>query len=123
MIRLLYIEDNDNNAYMLSQRLKRRGYSVALAPDGRAGLDAVARERPDLIIMDLVLPELDGWEATRRLKADPDTRDIPVLALSSSAMPGDRERALEAGCDDYDIKPIDFDRVVAKIEGLLQRRR
>jgi two-component system cell cycle response regulator DivK len=119
MPRVLYVEDNDDNVYMLRRRLERRGYEVLVATDGEAGVEAARRERPDLILMDLSLPVIDGWEATRRLKAAPETRAIPVVALSAHAMSGDREKALDAGCDDYDAKPVDFARLLAKIEALL----
>ena len=120
MTKILYVEDNEDNIYMLSQRLGRLGYDVIVARDGQQGIDMTKREQPDLIIMDLVLPVLDGWEATRRLKADPDTGHIPIIALSASAMPGDEGSALAAGCDDFDPKPVDFDRLLGKIEKRLQ---
>jgi CheY-like chemotaxis protein len=117
--RILYVEDNDDNVFMLSGRLKRKGYEVAHAENGAVALDHVAAERPALILMDLSLPVMDGWEATRRLKANPATAEIPVIALSAHAMSGDREKALAAGCDDYDTKPVDLKRLVGKIEALL----
>ncbi len=120
MTKILYVEDNEDNAYMLSRRLSRRGFEVMIAMDGREGIDCARDDRPDLILMDLSLPEMDGWEATRRLKQDPTTRSIPVIAVSSHAMRGDREKALAAGCDDYDTKPVEFDRLLAKIERLLE---
>jgi two-component system, cell cycle response regulator DivK len=118
--KLLYIEDNEDNLYMLQLYFEvRGGYEIVSATDGAAGLAMAAAERPDLILMDLNLPEIDGWEATRRLKADPATCDIPIIALSAHAMTGDREKALATGCDDFDTKPIEFDRLLAKIEQAL----
>ena len=120
MRTLLYIEDNDDNLYMLQLRFDvLGGYEIISATDGAAGLAMAAAERPDLILMDLNLPEVDGWEAARRLKADPLTRDIPIIALSAHAMAGDREKALATGCDDFDTKPVEFDRLLAKIEQAL----
>jgi CheY-like chemotaxis protein len=107
---------------MLTRRLERKGYEVVAAPDGAQGLAMAAREAPAVILMDLSLPVIDGWEATKRLKADPRTREIPVIALSAHAMEGDRERALEAGCDDYDTKPVDLKRLLGKIEAVLSER-
>ena len=121
-MKILYIEDNDDNVYVVRNRLGRAGITVLVAIDGEQGLAMAVAERPDLILMDLSLPVLDGWEATRRLKTTPDTKDIPVIALSAHAMVGDRERALAAGCDDYDIKPIDFTRLRGKIDALVVRR-
>jgi len=121
-MRILYVEDNDDNVYVVKNRLTRAGYTVLVAVDGRQGVDMALAERPDLILMDLSLPELDGWEATRRLKAAPETKAIPVIALSAHAMAGDREKALAAGCDDYDTKPVDFTRLRTKIDALLPRR-
>jgi two-component system cell cycle response regulator DivK len=121
MTRILYIEDNEDNIYMLARRLERRGFEVIAAPDGAQGVAMAHSERPALILMDLRLPVLDGWEATRRLKAQAATRDIPVIALSAHAMAGDRDAALAAGCDDFDTKPIEFARLLAKIEALLPR--
>lgn len=112
---ILLIEDNELNRDMLSRRLERRGYAVVMAVDGEEGVESARRARPDLILMDMSLPVLDGWEATRRLKADPGTRDIPIIGLSAHAMAGDRERALDAGCDDYDTKPVDLARLLDKI--------
>jgi CheY-like chemotaxis protein len=120
-VRLLYIEDNDDNIYMLSRRLARRGFDVVVATDGVAGISSAQEARPEIILMDMSLPVLDGWEATRRLKADVATRDIPVIGLSSHAMVGDREKAIAAGCDDYDTKPVDIERLVGKINGVLAR--
>jgi CheY-like chemotaxis protein len=119
MIRILYVEDNDDNVYMMTNRLKRRGYEVIVAEDGARGLEMAKSESPALILMDLSLPVMDGWEATRRLKQATETAHIPVIALSSHAMAGDREAALDAGCDEYDSKPVDFSRLLAKIEALL----
>jgi CheY-like chemotaxis protein len=122
MAKILLVEDNELNRDMLSRRLRRRGYEVIVAGDGREGI-AMARVEPvDLILMDMSLPVLDGWQATRELKADPCTRPIPVIALTAHAMPGDREKALQAGCDDYDTKPVEFARLVDKIEAQLARR-
>jgi two-component system, cell cycle response regulator DivK len=119
MAKILYVEDNEDNGYMLKRRLERAGFEVVVAPDGEQGL-AIARDAPpDLILMDLRLPVLDGWQATRRLKDSEGTRTIPVIALSAQAMPGDREQALEAGCDDYDAKPVNLPRLLAKIRALL----
>ena len=119
MTRILYVEDNEDNVYMLARRLRRKGFDVVVAPDGEQGVAMARSEAPTLILMDLSLPVLDGWEATRRIKAARETRHIPVIALSSHAMEGDRESALAAGCDDYDTKPIDFARLLARIEALL----
>jgi two-component system, cell cycle response regulator DivK len=116
MARILYVEDNDDNIYMLSMRLKRKGHEVIVASDGEQGVARARADAPALIIMDLSLPVIDGWEATRRLKALAETRHIPVIALSSHAMTGDRAAALAAGCDDYDTKPVDFARLLGKIE-------
>jgi two-component system, cell cycle response regulator DivK len=119
MPKILYVEDNEDNVYMLKRRLERAGFEVVVAPDGAQGLALAQDQRPDLIIMDLSLPVLDGWEATRRLKGSDDTRTIPVIALSAHAMPGDREKALEAGCDDYDAKPVNLPSLLSKIRTLL----
>jgi two-component system cell cycle response regulator DivK len=119
MTKILLVEDNEMNRDMLSRRLERRGYQVVLAVDGRAGVEMAASQAPDLVLMDMSLPVLDGWEATRRLKAAPATRRIPVIALTAHAMSSDRDRALEAGCDDYDTKPIDLPRLLEKMEALL----
>ena len=122
--RLLYVEDNGDNLYMLQLWFDvLGGYEILSARDGAAGIAMAAAERPDLILMDLNLPQIDGWEATRRLKADPATRDIPIIALSAHAMAGDREKALATGCDDFDSKPIEFDRLLAKIEQALTAKR
>ena len=121
--RLLYVEDNEDNLYMLQLWFDvLGGYEILSARDGAVGIAMAAAEQPDLILMDLNLPEIDGWEATRRLKADPATRDIPIIALSAHAMAGDREKALATGCDDFDTKPIEFDRLLAKVEQALAAR-
>ena len=119
MPKILLVEDNEMNRDMLSRRLLRNGYDVVIALDGESGLAMAQSEAPDLILMDMSLPILDGWEATRRLKAAPGTRHIRVIALTAHAMSGDRDKALEAGCDDYDTKPIQLQRLLAKIEALL----
>jgi two-component system cell cycle response regulator DivK len=119
MPKILYVEDNEDNVYMLVRRLQRQGFEVVAAADGEQGVAMARSEHPDLILMDLNMPVLDGWEATRQLKEAPETRAIPVIALSAHAMSGDRERALEAGCDDYDTKPIRMDSLMAKIRTLL----
>jgi CheY-like chemotaxis protein len=121
MAKILLVEDNEMNRDMLSRRLVRRGYEVAIAVDGEQGVAMARSETPALILMDMSLPGLDGWEATRQIKAAPETRAIPVIALTAHAMAGDRERALGAGCDDFDTKPVDFARLVEKIEALLGR--
>ena len=120
MARILYVEDNEDNVYMLTRRLTKKGYSVEVAADGAQGVAKAAEMMPDLIIMDLSLPVIDGWEATRRIKADPRTAAIPVVGFSAHAMTGDREKALAAGCDDFDTKPVEFQRLLGKIEALLQ---
>jgi CheY-like chemotaxis protein len=119
MPKILLVEDNAMNRDMLSRRLLRSGYLVAMAVDGREGIAMAQAERPDLILMDLSLPGIDGWEATRRLKSDDATRRIPVIALTAHAMSSDRQRAIAAGCDDYDTKPIDYQRLLLKIESAL----
>ncbi|HOF90194.1 MAG TPA: response regulator, partial [Armatimonadota bacterium] len=116
MPKVLLVEDNEMNRDMLSRRLERRGFAVLTAVDGEQGVTLAAAERPDLILMDMSLPVLDGWEAARRLKAAPDTRAIPIIALTAHAMAGDREQALRAGCDEYDSKPIDFPRLLGQFE-------
>src|ERR687897_1395761 len=118
MPTILYVEDNEDNVYMLVRRLRRHGFEVIVAGDGAQGVEAARRERPDLILMDLGLPVLDGWEAARRLKADAATCRIPVIALSAHAMSGDRVQALEAGCDEYDVKPVEWRRLLTKIRAL-----
>jgi CheY-like chemotaxis protein len=120
MSRILIVEDNEMNRDMLSRRLERRGYQVILAMDGRRGLAAARSEAPDLILMDMSLPEIDGWEVTRQLKSDDTTRGIPVIALTAHAMSSDRQKALEAGCDDYDTKPVEFQRLLMKIQTMLR---
>jgi two-component system, cell cycle response regulator DivK len=119
MTRILLVEDNEMNRDMLSRRLTRRGFEVLIAENGQSGVDLAVSERPDLVLMDMSLPVMDGWEATRRLKADPDTSAIPIIALTAHAMASDRELALDAGCDDYDSKPVELSRLVRKIEQLL----
>ena len=119
MARLLLVEDNEMNRDMLSRRLERRGYEVIVAVDGEEGVARAKTDAPDLVLMDLSLPGIDGWEATRQLKAAGETRSIPVLALTAHAMAGDREKALAAGCDDFDTKPVDLPRLVDKIDALL----
>jgi two-component system cell cycle response regulator DivK len=117
-MKILYVEDNDDNVYMLKNRLTRAGFTVVIATDGVQGVAMAASEQPDLIIMDLTLPDVDGWEATRRIKADLATRHIPVIALTANAMEGDREKALAAGCDDFDTKPVELPRLLDKIRAL-----
>jgi two-component system cell cycle response regulator DivK len=119
MTKILLVEDNEMNSDMLSRRLRRKGYHVVLAEDGESGVEMARSEAPDLILLDMSLPILDGWEATRRLKASAATQRIPVIALTAHAMSGDRQKALEAGCDDYDIKPVEMDRLLGKITALL----
>ena len=119
MAKILLIEDNEMNRDMLSRRLTRRGYEVTIAIDGRQGVDMAASDKPDLILMDMSLPIMDGWDATRQLKAQPKTQAIPVIALTAHAMASDREKAMEAGCDDYDTKPVELPRLLEKIERLL----
>ncbi|MGA6964572.1 MAG: response regulator [Xanthobacteraceae bacterium] len=119
MARILLVEDNDMNRDMLSRRLIRNGYEVCLAVDGQQGADMAVSERPDLILMDMSLPVIDGWEATRRIKANDATRRIPVIALTAHAMAGDREKAMEVGCEDYDTKPVEISRLLGKIAALL----
>ncbi len=119
MAKILYVEDNEDNVYMLTRRLRRNGHEVIVAADGEQGLAMARAEAPALILMDLRLPAMDGWEATRLLKATPETRDIPIIALSAHVMAGDKEKALAAGCDDYETKPIDFTRLLAKMAALL----
>jgi two-component system, cell cycle response regulator DivK len=121
MPKILLVEDNEINRDMLSRRLERRGYRVAIALDGEQGVSMAGLEDPDLILMDMSLPVLDGWEAARRLKAAPETRAIPIIALTAHAMVGDREKAIESGCDDYDTKPVEFQRLLEKIETILAK--
>jgi CheY-like chemotaxis protein len=121
MAKILLVEDNEMNRDMLSRRLVRRGYEVVVAVDGRDGVAKARAEAPALVLMDMSLPVLDGWEATQELRADPATRSIPVIALTAHAMAGDREKAMAAGCDDFDTKPIELERLLGKIEALLAR--
>jgi two-component system, cell cycle response regulator DivK len=123
MPRLLLVEDNEESRDGLSRHLRRKGFDVLVAVDGRQGLEVARAALPDLILMDMSLPVLDGWEATRLLKSGASTRDIPVIALTAHAMAGDRQKALEAGCDDYDTKPVELSRLLAKIEPLLGQKR
>lgn len=122
MPKILLVEDNEMNRDMLSRRLQRKGYDVHMAVDGGQGVEMAKSIAPDLILMDMSLPVLDGWEATRQLKADPATKPIPVIALTAHAMAGDREKALEAGCEDYDTKPIELPRLLEKMEALLKNK-
>jgi CheY-like chemotaxis protein len=119
MARILLVEDNEMNRDMLSRRLERKGHQVVIATDGQQALDLALAEAPELILMDMSLPVMDGWEATRRLKAGEQTRQIPIIALTAHAMPEDERKAREAGCNDYDTKPIEFPRLIGKIEALL----
>ena len=121
MTKILLVEDNEMNRDMLSRRLERRGYAIAIAVDGRQGVEMAKTGSYDLVLMDMSLPEVDGWEATRQLRAAPETKTLPIIALTAHAMAGDRERAIEAGADDYDTKPIDLARLLEKIETLLKR--
>jgi len=119
MTKVLVVEDNEMNRDMLSRRLTRRGFQVIFAVDGQQGVDLARSERPDIILMDMSLPVMDGWEATRRVKSDDATRGVPVIGLTAHAMAGDREKAIEAGCDDYDTKPVELERLIGKMERLL----
>ena len=119
MSKILYIEDNEDNVFMLATRLRRKGFEVVIARDGAEGINVAHTEKPDLILMDLSLPVLDGWEATRRLKASPETKSIPIIVLTAHAMAGDREKAVAAGADEYDTKPVRLPDLLAKIEGFL----
>ncbi len=121
MPKILLIEDNEQNQEALSRRLQRRGYDVIIAPDGKQGIAMAQSELPDLILMDLNLPDVDGWEATREIKAAPETGAIPIIAMTAHAMAGDQERALQAGCDDYHAKPVEFSRLLTQIETMLKR--
>ena len=124
MIKILYVEDNDDNVYMLKMRLELLGdFEVLTAENGEKGCAMAAAERPDIILMDLEMPIVDGWEATRRLKGNPQTRDIPVIALSAHALAGERERALAAGCNEFETKPIEFDRLIATLRRILAVRK
>ena len=122
MPKILIVEDNEENRDSLSRRLQRRGFAVIIAEDGKAGVAMAQSEKPDLILMDMNMPELDGWEATRQLKAAAATKDLPVIALTAHAMSGDRDRALEVGCADYHTKPVEFPKLLAQIEALLQNK-
>jgi CheY-like chemotaxis protein len=117
-MKILYVEDNDDNVYMLKNRLTRAGFTIVVATDGARGIAMATTEKPDLILMDLTLPDIDGKEATRQLKADPATKHIPVIALTANAMSGDREKAIAAGCDDFDTKPVEMPRLLEKIAAL-----
>ena len=119
MAKVLLVEDNEMNRDMLSRRLSRRGFEVVSAVDGQQGVDMARSEKPDIILMDMSLPVMDGWEATRRVKSDDSIGKVPVIGLTAHAMSGDREKALEAGCDEYDTKPVEIDRLIGKIERLL----
>jgi two-component system cell cycle response regulator DivK len=121
-MKILYVEDNEDNVYVLKNRLTRAGHTVLVASDGAQAVTMAAAEQPNLILMDLSLPVLDGWEATRRIKAAPETRHIPVIALTAHAMAGDREKAIAAGCDDFDTKPVEMPRLLDKIEALVKRQ-
>ena len=121
MAKILLVEDNEMNRDMLSRRLIRKGYEVVMACDGQQGVDMAKSARPDLILMDMSLPVIDGWEATRQVKAEPATQAIPIIALTAHAMTGDRDKALQAGCDDYDTKPVEFPRLLEKIDMLLKK--
>ncbi len=120
MPRILMVEDNEENRDALTRRLQRRGFEVLIAVDGRAGVEMAKAELPDLILMDMNMPEMDGWEATRTIKADPATAKLPVIGLTAHAMTGDRERAIDAGCTDYHTKPVEFPRLLSQIEAILQ---
>jgi len=123
VLRILYVEDNEDNAYMLKMRLELTDeVEVLIAEDGEKGCEIAAAKRPDLILMDLEMPVVDGWEATRRLKSKPETRDIPVIGLSAHALAGEREKALAAGCEEFDTKPVEFDRLLGKIRKLVSGR-
>jgi len=123
MPKILLVEDNELNRDMLSRRLERRGFQVLIAVDGAQGVAMAQSEAPDLVLMDMSLPVVDGWEATRRLKAAPETRAVPIIALTSHAMVGDRDKAIEAGCDDYDTKPIELPRLLEKIDRLIGKEK
>ena len=120
-MKILYVEDNEDNIYVVKNRLTRAGFTVLIATDGAQGLAIAAAEQPNLILMDLSLPVVDGWEATRQLKAAPETQHIPVVALTAHAMAGDREKAIQAGCDDFDTKPVEISRLLEKIRALLPK--
>lgn len=120
-MKILYVEDNEDNIYVVKNRFTRAGFTVLVATDGEQGVAMASAEKPDLILMDLGLPVLDGWEATRRIKSQPETRHIPVIALSAHAMTGDREKALAAGCDDFDTKPVEMPRLLEKVRALMPK--
>ena len=123
MTKVLYVEDNDDNVYMLKMRLELLGdFEVLTAEDGAKGCEVAVAEQPDVILMDLEMPVVDGWEATRRLRDNPQTRDIPIIALSAHALAGERDKAIAAGCDEFDTKPIEFDRLVATVQRIVRRR-
>ena len=122
MSKILVVEDNEMNRDMLSRRLQRKGHEVLIALDGIQGIELAQAQQPDLILMDMSLPVMDGWQATQQLKAAPETRGIPIIALTAHAMAGDREKCLEVGCDDYDTKPVEFSRLLAKIQALLEKK-
>ena len=119
MTKILYVEDNEDNVYMLSRRLKRKGFEIVVAVDGEQGVEMASSEKPDLILMDLSLPKMDGWTATKRIKSNNDLKSIPIIALSAHAMEEHKQRAIESGCNDYDTKPVDIDRLLSKIEAQL----
>ena len=120
--KILLVEDNEMNRDMLSRRLERRGYTVVMAEDGQKGVDMASSEKPDLILLDMSLPIIDGWEAAKQIKAKPECKDIPLIALTAHAMAGDKEKALQAGCDDYDTKPVELPRLLGKIQALLDKK-
>ena len=122
MVKILLVEDNELNRDMLSRRLSRQGHEISIAVDGAEGIAKARAERPDIVLMDMSLPVIDGWEATRRLRADPATAHLRIIALTAHAMAGDREKAMQAGCDDYDTKPLDLPRLTGKIQELLNRK-
>jgi CheY-like chemotaxis protein len=122
MSKILLVEDNEMNRDMLSRRLQRKGHEVLIALDGIQGIELAQAQQPDLILMDMSLPVMDGWQATQQLKAAPETGGIPIIALTAHAMAGDREKCLEVGCDDYDTKPVEFSRLLAKIQALLEKK-
>ena len=122
MAKILLVEDNEMNRDMLSRRLERKGYALVIAVDGQQGVDLARSEKPDLILLDMSLPVIDGWEAARQIKSADDTKDIPVIALTAHAMAGDKEKALQAGCDEYDTKPVELPRLLGKIQTLLDKK-
>ena len=119
MTKILYVEDNEDNVYMLSRRLKRKGFDIVVAVDGEQGVEMASTEKPDLILMDLSLPKMDGWTATKRIKSNNDLKSIPIIALSAHAMEEHKQRAIESGCNDYDTKPVDIERLLSKISAQL----